>query len=98
MFLILHLLIFQDKEDIQRTKWLCNKGTHAERQGDILKRYHNCYLYLSAKHNLELPEKRFSMMDLVHLVGLCMFLNRIILIMLIDVGSQLTKIGAILYT
>lgn len=37
MFPILHLLIFQDKEDIQRTKWLWNKGTHAEKQGDILK-------------------------------------------------------------
>lgn len=28
---------FQDKEDIQRTKWLWNKGTRAERQRDILK-------------------------------------------------------------
>lgn len=38
------------------------------------------------------------MMDLEQLVGLCTFLNRILLIMLTDVGSQLTKIGAILYT
>lgn len=37
MFPILHLLTFQDKEDAQRTKWLWNKSTHAEKQGHISK-------------------------------------------------------------
>lgn len=37
MFPILHLLTFQDKKDAQRTKWLWNKSTHAEKQGRISK-------------------------------------------------------------
>lgn len=37
MFPILHLLTFKDKEDAQRTKWLWNKSTHAEKQGHISK-------------------------------------------------------------